>query len=133
MAWMTLGLGFQASLEGSADVRGVAIGPGAFDQDATRMGVAGVGASNLADAALHACIPRVSSLRYASALSGRSKRVRSPSAATRVTAPVHCTPRQGLKRLDAQGASATIAPGAWSACARRCRRSVCSLTARTYS
>ena len=34
---------FQSSLEVSADVRGVAIGPGAFDQDATRRGVARFG------------------------------------------------------------------------------------------
>src|SRR5256885_14863394 len=38
-----VGLVFPSSLEVSADVRGVARGPGAFDQDATSMGVASCG------------------------------------------------------------------------------------------
>jgi hypothetical protein len=38
-----VGLVFQVSLEVSADVRGVARGPGAFDQDATSLGVTSCG------------------------------------------------------------------------------------------
>jgi hypothetical protein len=63
---------------------------------------------------------------------GCSKRGRSPSAATGGTATVHGTPRRacsasttGLRRQDW--------PCSWRACSRRCSRSVCSLTARTYA
>ena len=34
-----LGLFFEAQLQMSADLRGIAVGPGAFDQDASGMGV----------------------------------------------------------------------------------------------
>jgi hypothetical protein len=43
-----LGLFFQSQLEMSADFRGLARGPGAFDQDAAGMGVARLGHRPLA-------------------------------------------------------------------------------------
>jgi hypothetical protein len=61
-----VGLGFQSSLEVSADVRGVAIGPGAFDQDATRMGVASFGDRTL-PTPLSTRVFRGCQARYASA------------------------------------------------------------------
>jgi hypothetical protein len=63
---------------------------------------------------------------------GLSKRVRSPRAATVVTATVHCTPRRAWSAATTGGTRQGV-PCAWRSCARRCRRSVGSLTARTYA
>ena len=62
---------------------------------------------------------------------GLSTRVKSPSAATVVTAVVHWTPRRACK-ASTTGASRQVCPWSWRACSRRGRRSVCALTARRY-
>ena len=63
---------------------------------------------------------------------GVSKRVRSPISATRVTATVPCTPRKAW-RASTTGVTRHDGTCAWSSWSRRWRRSLCSLTARTYS
>ena len=47
MSWMTLGCVFESQLQMSTDLGGIAVGPGAFDQGASGMGVAGFGNRSL--------------------------------------------------------------------------------------
>jgi hypothetical protein len=63
---------------------------------------------------------------------GVSTRVRSPSSATVVTATVHWTPRRAW-RASTTGWRRQALTRSWRAYSRRRRRSVCSVTARTYA
>jgi hypothetical protein len=63
---------------------------------------------------------------------GVAKRLRSPIAATIVTATGHCTPRSACG-ASATGGKRHDCTCSWRTWSRRWRRVVCSVTARTYS
>ena len=63
---------------------------------------------------------------------GGSKRVKSPIAATMVTATVHGTPRRAW-RASTTGCKRHVVTCSRRAWSRRPRRSVCSVTVRTYA
>ena len=126
-----LGWLFESALARPADCRRKARRPSAFDQGATRMGVAGLRDGALA-AALARGIGRGDQAKNFMRALGVSQRVRSPRSATGVPATVHGTPRRAC-RASPPGGTRHAVPCAWRACARRGRRSGCAVTARPDS
>jgi hypothetical protein len=125
------GVFFQAELSMATDLRGLPIRPGPCDQEAT-----GRGGPAWVIAPGRRCAPEeyAEGIRPRNFISARgfSNRVRSPIAATRVTATVHGTPRNAC-RASTTGDTRQAMPCSWRACSRRWRRSRCAVTARTYS
>ena len=115
---------FPSQLQVSTDFCGRARGPGAFDQSLAGMGVTGCG---------HRPLPASLALGYSEGIRPRhvmralgvSKRVRSPMAATMVTATVHWTPRRAWS-ASTTGCKRHDVTWAWRACSRRWSRAVCS-------
>jgi hypothetical protein len=122
---------YQSKLEMPADFGGIAVRPGAFHERAMRMSIAGCGDRTLL-ASLPCGIFRGISPKNFMSRPGLSKRVRPPSSATVVTSIVNWTSRRAW-RASTTGHKRQDLTCSWSSCSSRWRRSLCSVTARTYS
>ena len=105
---------FQAEWQMAAHMGRVALGPRACDQGTAGMRVAGMRVAGMRDAALATpcttggCRRRQAQVTHEQA--GVSTRVRSPRAATRVTATVHGPPRRAW-RASTTGARRQVGTG----------------------
>src|SRR5262245_17719651 len=113
-----------------ADCGGRPGGPGACDEGAAGVGMAGCGdRAVVAMVACGGCRGREAEITHQLAGRVEARKVR---AATMVTATGHGTPRRAWS-ASTTGRRHQVCPWSWRACASRARRALWSVTARTYA